>query len=293
MRVGLFCLASSLILISLLDISVMIAPLLKILTYTKLFFISTLPALAASFLLVVKKGFAKLYIILGGWEAWSVKKLFRHGIRFIVSVSARIFLLTFLINLFFGKERKGIKQMPLLIISKLKGTWIGRTVDWWNHTSERQKRITTGLILCLILILVGQALIGVSILVFDIVWEVVIVLSHILVRALRIVSPVILRLIPNAIGSFITGKLLPFFAQAVPVIKDDFRVIYLRVNLRERYREYRKRLLKYSRANRPAVRARLGSITPGAVRTRKDYLLNKALAMNKPDNNLNLNEEDN
>lgn len=252
------------------------------LVYGKLFFIKTIPEWTATAYAGVKKSFAKLTFILTSWEAWSIKKLVRHSARFIATFLARTLLLTFLINLFFGLERKGLKNLPGFVLLKLKNSWVGVIIDWWGNASDRAKRIITGIILCLFLAAIGQAFIGISILVFDLVWECLITLWRITIRAWRWIYPIIIRLIPNTIGSFVTNKLLPFIVSAVPIIRDDIRVIFVRYNIREKYRDYRKRLLKFSRAKRPAVRASITPLVSNKIRREKSNLIKKILNHNKP-----------
>ena len=266
------------------DLNALVAPVTKMLIFCKLFFVKTIPEWFAWAYTGVKKGFAKFAFFAGGWEAWSLKKMIRHGARFLVTFSARILLLTFLINLFFGRERKGLKSAPGFVLLKLKHTRPGRLVERWHNASDRSKRIITGVILCLILISAGQAFLGISILVFDIVWEFLIVLYRLAVRAWRFIYPVILRFIPNTIGSFITNKLIPFLTSAVPVVRDDHRVLFVRYNFRERYREYKKRVLKYSRAKRPAIRAGITPLVSENIRKNKSSILEKIISHKKTDN---------
>jgi len=244
MRIGLFCLLSSSLLILLFDLSALVAPVTKMLIYFKLFFIKTIPGWIELAYTSTKKGLAKIAIVLGGWEAWSLKKTVRHSVRFLATFAARTLLLTFLINLFFGHERKGLKSVPRFLLLKLKNTRVGEVIFWWSRASDRSKRIITGLILCLILISAGHAFIGISIL-------------------------------PNAIGSFVTNKLLPLITTAVPVVRDDHRVIFVRYNFRERYREYKKRLLKFSRAKRPTIRATITPLVSDRIRKNKSDFLKK------------------
>jgi len=275
MRTGLFCLVFSALLILIFDLSALVAPVTKMLICFKLFFIKTIPGWIEIAYTSTKKGLAKIAILLGGWEAWSLKKTIRHSARFLATFTARTLVLTFLINLFFGHERKGLKSVPRFLLLKLKNTWVGKMTLWWSRASDRSKRIITGLILCLILISAGHAFIGMSVLVFDIVWEFLILLWRLMVRACRWIYPVLMRIIPNAIGSFITNKLLPLITTAVPVVRDDHRVIFVRYNFRERYREYKKRLLKFSRAKRPAIRATITPLVSDRVRKNKsDFLKN-------------------
>jgi len=275
MRIGLFCLLSSSLLILLFDLSALVAPVTKMLIYFKLFFIKTIPGWIELAYTSTKKGLAKIAIVLGGWEAWSLKKTVRHSVRFFATFAARTLLLTFLINLFFGHERKGLKSVPRFLLLKLKNTRVGEVIFWWSRASDRSKRIITGLILCLILISAGHAFIGISILVFDVVWEFLIILWRVTVRAWRWTYPLVMRIIPNAIGSFVTNKLLPLITTAVPVVRDDHRVIFVRYNFRERYREYKKRLLKFSRAKRPTIRATITPLVSDRIRKNKsDFLKN-------------------
>jgi len=283
MRIALFCLASSLVLISFFNLDALVAPVMKMLFYCKVFFLKTIPGWFAASVVAVKKGLLKMTLLLGNWEAWSFKKLIRHFVRFVVTYSARIVILTFLINLFLGRERKGIKNMPRFITFKLRSTWVGRVIDWWKNTSERARRIITGIVLCLILVAVGQTFIGISILVFDLVWEALIVLASVLARLWRWVMPIIVRLIPNAIGAFFTNSVIPFFVNVVPYIRDDLRILYVRMNIRERYREYKKRLLKFSRAKRPQLRDSIRPLLGSHIRERKNAILDEAAKHDEQD----------
>jgi len=278
MRIALFCSFSSVIFIFFFNLDALVAPVMKMLFFCKVFFVKTLPSWFLAFYLALKKGAAKLILIVGGWEAWSVKKLFRHGIKFAVTFIARFTFLTFLINLFDGKERKGIRHFPPWFVMRVRRTRLGRIIQWWENATARQKRLLSGAIVCIVLIGFGQTMIGVSILVFDIVWEILILLWRSLMYVWRILLPILMRLVPNFIGSFITNRVVPFFANVIPFIRDDIKVIYVRSNLRERVRKYKKNLLKLGRQSRPRVRAKISPLLPSYVRKKKNVILEKSVA---------------
>ena len=256
------------------------------LVYCKAFILKTVPGWIAVGIAASKKGLVKVSVFLGSWEAWSIKKLFRHCVKFIVSFSARIVILTFLINILFGRERKGLKNIPRFVMVKLQNTWLGLIIVWWRNASGRIKRILSGLVLCLILVAVGQAFVGISILVFDLVWECLIILSSLIAKAWRFTFPIVVRFIPNAIGQFFTNSVIPFFVNAIPYVREDFRVIYVRTNIRERYREYKKRLHQFSRSNRPALRAKISPLMPPNIRKHKNNLLGKAANLDIADKSI-------
>lgn len=283
MRIALFCVFSSIVLIFFFDFNALVAPVMKMLLFCKVFFLKTLPSWFLAAFLAVKKGATKLILIVGGWEAWSVKKLFRHVIRFAVTFIARFTFLTFFINLFDGKERKGIRNFPPWFVSSVRKTKLGRLIDWWESATARQKRLLSGAIICVILIAFGQTLIGVSILLFDIVWEIVILLWRSLVYISRGLLPVLNRIVPNVIGSFVTNRIVPFFTNVIPVIRDDIKVIYVHGNVRERFRRYKKNVLKLGRHSRPKVRTRIRPFLPQYVREKKNVILNKTAASRKSD----------
>ncbi len=251
---------------------------MKMLVFCKVFFLKTIPMWLLSVYVAVKKGAAKLILTIGGWEAWSIKKLFRHVIRFAVTFFARFTFLTFLINLFDGKERKGIRNFPPWFVSSIRKTKLGLIINWWENATARQKRLLSGAIVCVVLIAFGQTLLGVSILLFDIVWEFVILLWRSLVYLSRILLPIIKRIVPNFIGSFITNRIIPFFTNVIPVIRDDVKVMYVRGNLRERYRKYKKDILKLGRRSRPTIRTKIRPLLPNYVREKKKIILEETAA---------------
>jgi len=136
MRIALFCVFSSIVLIFFFNFEALVAPVMKMLLFCKVFFLKTLPSWFLATFLAVKKAATKLILIVGGWEAWSVKKLFRHVIRFVATFVARFTFLTFLINLFDGKERKGIRNFPSWFISSVRKTKLGRIIDWWEKAGR-------------------------------------------------------------------------------------------------------------------------------------------------------------
>lgn len=284
MRIALFCVFSSLVLIFLFDFNALVAPVMKMLLYAKVFFLKTLPSWFLAAFVAVKKGAAKLIMLVGGWEAWSVKKLFRHVIRFAVTFIARFTFLTFLINLFDGKERKGIRNFPSWFVSSIRKTKLGRIIDWWADATARQKRLLSGVILCIILVAFGQTLLGISILLFDIVWELLILLWRLLGSVFRGLLPILKRIVPNFIGSFVTNRVVPFFTSVVPLIRDDIKVMYLHGSVRERFRKYKINILRLGRHSRPKVRARISPLVPNYVREKKKVILERTVQNRKSDN---------
>lgn len=270
------CLALTLISFLVLDFDLLIAPVIKLFLVAKTAVASLwLTGLQIAKTLVKTLG-AFAIAIFGSWEAWSAKKLFRQGLRASASITTRFFAVNLLINLFAGKERKGIRNLPQWTLFKLNSTWLGQALTWWSRASDRAKRITTGAVLCLILVLAGQAFIGMSILIFDLVWELLIILFRQLVSLWRWIGPILLRFIPNVISTFVTERLLPLFSEAVPLVRDDHRVIYARFDLRERYRRLKKKLLMYSRTIRHPLRNRVRGYLPTSLRQLKDRLLHAA-----------------
>jgi len=283
MRIALFCAFSSLILVFFFNFDALVAPVMKMLLFCKVFFLKTLPTWIIGSYLILKKDVSKLIIIFGGWEAWSIKKLFRHSIRFILTFVARFTFLTFLINLFDGKERKGIRNFPSWFVIHIRKTKLGVIVKWWDNSTPRQKRLLSGAIVCVVLIAFGQTLLGISILVFDIVWEILLLLWRSLVYLTRGLLPILIRFIPNAIGSFLTNRVIPFFANVLPLVRDDVKMIYIRTNIRERIRKYKKTLLKLGRNSRPKIRARISPLLPNYVREKKKLILEKTIVAQKTD----------
>ena len=283
-QIALFCLASSLIFLLHFNIDLLIAPIVKMLLFIKVSLSKTMVLLISSIKLATQKSLGAILAITASWEAWSLKKLLRQGIRTLSTLAARFVIFNFLISLFFGRERKGIRRLPKLIIFRVRQTWLGGAIDWWNGTSERNKRLLTGVILCVILVLIGQALIGFSILVFDLVWELIIIISRWLVRLWRWITPLLLRLVPNAISSFVTERVIPLFAEAVPLVRDDDRVIYARFNFRERYRKFKKNLLVFSRGKRLPLRQKIRRMFPTRIRKTKDRLLDSAVKLEDKEN---------
>jgi len=169
-------------------------------------------------------------------------------VRFALTFIARFTFLTFLINLFSGKERKGIRNF----------------VPWFTKRIRLSK-------------------LGVSILLFDIVWEILIVLWRSLVLVARSLFPIIMRIVPNVIGSFITKKVIPFFANVIPIIRDDVKVMYIRSNVRERIRKFKKNVLMLGRRSRPKIRPKISPLLPSYVREKKNTILEKTTASQASD----------
>ena len=119
-------------------------------------------------------------------------------------------------------------------------------------------------------------MLGVSVLLFDLAWEILLLLWRLTVILWRLVSPFLLKLVPNFIGNFITQKVIPLAADVIPIIKDDHRVIYLRFNIRRHLRRTKAWLYLKSRARRDSVRNRLTPLVSDNLRARKTALLNAA-----------------
>ena len=217
-----------------------------------------------------------LSTFLGGWKAWSAKKLMRQGVRFLVGLSARFIAVSVLLNLLFGHERRGVKSLPGFAIQQLHKTWFGRVLRWWSNTTERQKRLALGVVLCVILVLAGQAVLGISVLLFDLAWELLLLLWRLVTNLWRFASPYLLKLVPNFIGNFVTKKIIPLVTSVVPIIKDDHRVIYMRFNSRRVFRQIKAWLYLKSRSRREAVRKRISPLVSDKLRARKTALFDDA-----------------
>jgi len=291
----LFCVLASWYSLFFLGFDALLAPIIKSWLLLKPLLFKTLPAVffwiwthtGAKAISWLSELLALLSTFVGGWKAWSAKKLMRQIGRFLLSLSARFVALSIFINLLFGHERRGVKGLPRFALHRLNTTWIGRTLHWWTARSERQKRLILGVILCIILVMAGQAVLGISVLLFDLAWELVLMLWRALLHVWRLASPFLLKLIPNFIGNFVTQKLLPLVADVVPIIKDDHRVLYLRFNIRRHIRRTKAWLYLKSRARRDSVRKRLKPWVSNELRARKSALLNAVakLDVNKEKNN--------
>jgi len=152
-------------------------------------------------------------------------------------------------------------------------------MNWWVKASERNKRLAAGLILCLILAVIGHALIGFSILLFDLIWEMVLILIRWLDRVFKVVWPVIRRQLPESLVKLVTQRVVPFLANAIPVIRDDHRIMYMRFNIRLHYRRVKYLLLRYVRARRPVVRSSIGKSISPDVRRRADSIIDRAVKL--------------
>jgi len=285
------CLIASWYCLFVIGIDALLAPVLKAWTSVKPLLFKVLPAfvlwlwihtgakIAAWLSELVVLGFA----MLGGWKIWSLKKLVRQGGRFAASVFARFVAVGVFLNMLFGRERRGIKSLPGYTLAKLDESPLGKFVDLWLKRSERFKRLIFGLLLCLVLVMVGQKTLGYSVLLFDLAWELVLILASLLVRLWRFLAPIILRFIPNFIGNFFTKRVLPLIADIVPIIKDDQRVIYMRFNLRYHYRRFKAGLYLKSRARRRQVRKRIKPLVGEKVREKKTQILDDAVSYRKKD----------
>lgn len=283
--VVLFCLVASWYSFVYLSLDVLLAPLIKLWLFFKPLLFKTLPALLLWLwvnLWVKVVGWTSEIVtfigaLLGGWKAWSVKKLARHGGRFFLSLSARFVAVSVLFNMLFGRERRGVRQLPQFALLKLRTTWLGRVLHWWKTGSDRHKRIALGVVLCLILVSVGQAVLGISVLLFDLVWELILVIWRWLLLLWRAFSPLLFRLLPNVIGNFITKKLVPFFVNLLPIIKDDHRVYYLRFNFRRQRRNFKAWLYRKSRGRRDSIRKRVTPLVGERLRLKKAAILKAAI----------------
>ena len=279
-----FCFIVSWYSLFFLGLDVLLAPIVKFWLLLKPLLLKTLPALlvwfwthtGAKVIGWLTELAALLTTILGGWKAWSVKKIARQVARFFLSLSARFVAVSVLFNLLFGHERRGVKLLPGLAIDRLRTTWLGRLVLWWKHSSERAKRLVLGVVLCVVLIFAGQAMLGISVLLFDLAWELILLLWRFILYVWRLLSPYVLRMIPNFIGNFVTRKLLPLAADVIPIIKDDHRVIYLRINIRRHIRRMKAWLYLKSRSRRHSVRKRITPLVNDSLRARKSALLDAA-----------------
>jgi len=283
----LLCILASWYLISVVGLDALLAPVLKTWAVFKSFFLSTFKAIPAFFMAVwlstfgkfsgwIGEFFAALFGYVGGFKAWSFKKFLRQLARFIVTFSARFLLISVILNLLFGHERKGVKQVPKLVHTRFMQSRFGGVFLFWGDRTERQKRLILGLILCLVLVVAGHTLLGLSILLFDLVWELVLMIARLLVRLWRFIWPIVARFIPNAVGNFFTNKVLPWFTNLAPVIRDDHRVMYLRFNVRNHYRNLKAYLYRKSRSKRLGVRHSLRPFVSSRVRKTKTKLLEEA-----------------
>jgi hypothetical protein len=281
------CLVASWYSLFIVGLDALLAPVLKLWLLLKPLLFKTLPALliwlwthtGAKFLGWLSEFAALLSTILGGWKAWSAKKMARHTGRFLLSLSARFVAVSVLFNLLFVHERRGIRFLPRFAMYRLRKTWLGSLLRWWKHRTERQKRLALGLVLCLILVIAGQAMLGISVLLFDLAWELVLLLWRLSHHAWRLIGPLLLKLVPNFIGNFVTQTLLPMIADVVPIIRDDHRVIYLRFNIRRHIRRAKAWLYLKSRARRHSVRQRITPLIADTIRKRKAELLHAAATL--------------
>ena len=278
------CLLASWYCLYVIGVDALLAPVLKVWAFAKPTLLVLLKAGAAVLIFVWFNVFGKLAGWLGelftmllaymaGLKAWSAKKMLRQFARFGLSFITRFFLISMFLNLLFGDERKGVKRVPKLLLTRLKNSFLGRLYSLWQHATDRQKRLVFGALLCLILIIAGHAILGFSILLFDLLWEIAIILARLFARLWKFLWPIISRMIPNFIGNFVTRKLLPIFADIIPVIRDDHRVMYLRFNLRQRFRDVKASLYRRSRARRREVRYQIRPFVSEKLRQSKSSLL--------------------
>lgn len=285
------CLLASWYCLFVVGIDALLAPVLKAWSSVKPLLFKVLPALLLWLWIhtgaKIAGWISELIVLgvamLGGWKVWSLKKLVRQSGRFVASVFARFVAIGVFLNLLFGRERLGVRSLPGYTLAKLDESPLGRFADLWLKRSDRFKRLVLGLILCLVLVMVGQKTLGYSVLLFDLAWELVLILASLIARLWRFLAPVILRFIPNFIGNFFTKRVLPLIADIVPVIKDDQRVIYMRFNLRYHYRRFKAGLYLKSRRQRGDVRKRLQPLVGEKVRRKKTQLLDDAANYRKKD----------
>ncbi len=297
-----FCFLVSWYSLTFLGLDALLAPVLKSWLFLKPLLLKTLPAIAvwlwahtgAKLISWAGELATLLFTILGGWKAWSAKKLARQVVRFFIGLSARFVAISILLNLMFGHERRGIKLLPRLAVHRLRSTWLGHLIRWWKNRTERQKRLALGVLLCVILIMAGQAMLGISVLLFDLAWELVLLLWRLLAHTWRLLSPWLLKFVPGFIGNFVTNKLLPFVADVITIVKDDHRVIYLRLNMRRHLRRWKAWLYLKSRARRDTLRKRIKPLINDELRARKASVLKAAAKMrgSKPNTRLNPPETD-
>lgn len=288
------CLLASWYSLFVVGLDALLAPVLKIWLFLKPFLLQISKVIPAFLLWVwlhtgakLSAWFGEIFVALlgylGGWKAWSFKKLLRQSARFIVSFTARFVVISVILNLLFGRERKGIKRLPALLATQLRRSPLGRVINGWSDSTERQKRLVIGIALCIVLVIAGHALLGFSILLFDLLWEVLLVMGRWLARLWRFLWPLVMRFVPNFIGNFVTRKLLPLAANVVPIVKDDHRVMYLRFNLRQRYRDFKAMLFRKSRARRSGVRGKVRPYISEGLRNSKSNLIDAAASIRDHD----------
>jgi len=292
--IGLVCILASWYSIYVVGLDALLAPVIKLWIFLKPFLIHAWKFLLGFILWLwihtigkfgswIGEMFIAVASYFGGWKAWSLKKSLRHAARFVVSFAARFLFINVLLNLLFGRERKGIRQVPALITSRIKQSRLAAVIHWWRGTTERQKRLIIGVVLCLVLVMAGYTFIGVSILLFDLLWELLLVLIRWLGNLWRFLLPILMRFVPNAIANFVTTKVVPVIANIAPVIKDDHRVLYFRFNLRRHYRNFKASLYKKSRSERSTVRSKVRPLVGERVRSSKANLIDAAASLQKDD----------
>lgn len=289
MSVLLFCLVVSWHSLYVTGFDLVLVPILKLWVSLKPLLFKTLPAVVlwvwvntgAKLIGWLSEVAVLLLSLLGGWKAWSLKKIARHVGRFGLSLSTRFVMVSVVLNLLRGHERMGVKSLPGFAMHKMHSTGIGSVLRWWSGSSDRQKRIVLGVALCTILILAGHSMLGVSVLLFDLVWELLLLIWFAFVKLWRVLGPFILKLVPNFISNFIARTVLPFAADFVPVIKDDHRVMYLRFNGRTYIRRFKAWLYLKSRARRSDVRSQLSPLVGDSLRARKTSLLSASVKLAK------------
>ncbi len=140
-----FCFLISWYSLFFLGLDALLAPVLKLWLVLKPFLIKTLPALllwfwtntGAKLISWASELTAMLTTILGGWKAWSAKKLARQSARFFLGLSARFVAVSILFNLLFGHERRGLRLLPRLALNRMRSTWLGTVLSFWKNRTER------------------------------------------------------------------------------------------------------------------------------------------------------------
>ncbi len=258
---------------------VIVAPIMKVIAAFKFALIDPFVAYALKMLVAGKSlvvGFSGVIIsgvknvilltgihhLFGEAKVWIFKKSGRLVTRFFLTQAAKRVFIAFIGTLFRGVERKILRQLPLVVQSYIRQIHIvDRSIKWWSRAGERAKRLVYGLILCVILVLFGHYKLGIYILLFDLVWEVVLKAFSVIAWAWRLILPVILHFVPNAL-IVAMGKVSEFITRVmVPYVIHDARVYYGRLLLRI----VKARMYKYFRKRKNPVRVYATKIIPTIV----------------------------
>ncbi len=264
------------------------APIATIMLQVKLTFIDPFFGLVAKAAAPLKSGLIKVAHIIAGisaslWKnylinwvqfdftAWFAKKGGRIFIKSALTFVGRWALIKFLVTQSFGKERRGVRRLPGYVLSIVECSPIGYPIRWWKRATERQKRLAIGIVLCVILSMLGHAVMGFSILVADFIWEIILRL-WVWIKALwRWILPIILRMIPGFMM-----KLFSSFAEKVirllPIVRNNIYYLYV-VNF---YRTKISNVIRRLRRNRVHIRRRARAVVPTPLYTKAQGLLNAA-----------------